>query len=247
MDDFISRFNVKTNFLDYNYVTTKIKKYIEWQDIPLYSEELPRNSSLNVFLNLTTKGVSRMYSRMKESHTHVLDNAVDIWTSKLDVDIESFCLSKSFHFHHSNYKDTYLKYIQFRTLHHRFYTNEKLYKMGIKKSDQCSFCLTKMDSVEHMLIQCPISRNLWGSVRDWIEELGMPNYNITDSKIIIGDLENAVCVNSILLLTKKVIYNAMKKEQKPHIAQVKNEVKKFYYEDNIYKEKVDILTNSITY
>ena len=30
MDDFISRFNVKTNFLDYNYVTTKIKKYIEW-------------------------------------------------------------------------------------------------------------------------------------------------------------------------------------------------------------------------
>ena len=55
----------------------------------------------------------------------------------------------------------------------------------------------------------------------------MPNYNLTDSKIIIGDLENAVCVNSIILLTKKVIYNAMKKEQKPHIAQVK----KFYYED----------------
>ena len=160
MDDFTSRFNVKTNFLDYTYVTTKIKTYIEWQDVPLHSEELPRNSSLNMFLNLTTKGNSRMYSRMKESHTHVLDNAVEIWTRKLDVDIESFCLSKSFHYHHSNYKDTYLKYIQFRTLHHRFYTNEKLYKMGIKKSDQCSFCLTNIDSVEHMLIQCPISRNL---------------------------------------------------------------------------------------
>ena len=59
----------------------------------------------------------------------------------------------------------------------------------------------------------------------------MPNYNITDSKIIIGDTENALCINSIILSTKKVMYNAMKKEQKPHISQVKNEVKKFYYED----------------
>ena len=190
-----------------------------------------KNSSLNVFLNLTFKGVSRIYSRMKDSHTHILDNAVDIWTSKLEVDIESFCLSKSFHFHHLHYKDTYLKYIQFRTLHHRFYTNEKLYKMSIKRSDKCSFCLETIDSVEHMLIQCPIIRNLWGCVRDWIEELGMPNYNITDSKIIIGDTENALCINSIILLTKKVIYGAMKKEQKPHISHVKNEVKKFYYED----------------
>ena len=122
--------------------------------------------------------------------------------------------------------------------------------MGLKKSDQCSFCQANIDSVEHMLIQCPISRNLWGSVRDWIEEIGMPNFNLPDARIILGDLENAVCINSIIRLTKKVIYNAMKKEQKPHIAQVKNEVKKIIMKintDNLYKEKVDCLTNSITY
>ena len=131
MEDFISRFNVKTNFLDYNYVIVKIKKYIEWQDLPLHGEELPRNSSLNVFLNLSNKGVSRIYSRMKESFSQVLDNAVEIWTRNIVIDIEGFCLSKSFHYHHLKYKDTHLKYIQFRTLHHRFYTNEKLHKMGI--------------------------------------------------------------------------------------------------------------------
>ena len=62
-------------------------------------------------------------------------------------------------------------------------------------------------------------------------EIGMPNYNLSDARIILGDMENAVCINSIILLTKKVIYNAMKKEQKPHIAQVKNDVKKFYFEE----------------
>ena len=82
-----------------------------------------------------------------------------------------------------------------------------------------------------MLIQCHISRELWECVRDWIVEIGMPNYNLSDARIILGDMENAVCINSIILLTKKVIYNAMKKEQKPHIAQVKNDVKKFYFEE----------------
>ena len=59
----------------------------------------------------------------------------------------------------------------------------------------------------------------------------------SDSRIILGDMENAVCINSMILLTKKVIYNAMKKEQKPHIAQVKNEVKKFYFEEK-YRQYV---------
>ena len=140
---------------------------------------------------------------------------------KTDSNIGSFCLSKSFQYHHLHYKDTYLKYIQFRTLHHRFYTNEKLFKMGIKNSDQCSFCNSSVDSVEHILIQCQVSRDLWSSVRDWIIELGMLNYNLSDSKIILGDLENALCFNTIILLTKKIIYNAMKEEQRPHIAQVK--------------------------
>ena len=54
---------------------------------------------------------------------------------------------------------------------------------------------------------------------------------LSDTRIILGDMENAVCINSIILLTKKVIYNAMKKEQKPHVAQVKNDVKKFYFEE----------------
>ena len=46
----------------------------------------------------------------------------------------------------------------------------------------------------------------------WIIELGMENYHLSDSRIILGDLENALSINKIILMTKKVIYNAMKKE-----------------------------------
>ena len=59
----------------------------------------------------------------------------------------------------------------------------------------------------------------------------MDDYNLSDMRIIVGDLENALAINSIILHTKKVIYNAMKKEQTPHIINVKYEVKNFYYQE----------------
>ena len=111
----------------------------------------------------------------------------------------SFSLSKSFNLHHQKYKDTYLKYIQFRTLHHRFYTNDLLFKMGIKNSNLCSVCLEQIDSISHMLLFCNISMDLWGRVELWIRELGMVNYNLSPDKVILDDLENATCINTIIL------------------------------------------------
>ena len=64
-----------------------------------------------------------------------------------------------------------------------------------------------------------------------IIELGMEHYILSNNRIIEGDLENTLAVNSIILLTKKVIYNAMKKERKPHTLNVKHEVKSFYYQE----------------
>ena len=92
-------------------------------------------------------------------------------------------------------------------------------------------CKTEVDSIEHMLLECQHSISLWENVSTWIRELGMQDYNLTASRIIIGDLENAIAINSIILHTKKVIYNAKKKEQKPSIINVKHEVKIFYYQE----------------
>ena len=139
-------------------------------------------------LNLSVKGSSQLYIIMKDSSNHILENAADRWNDKTDMDVLSFDLSKSFNFHHHKYRDTYLKYIQFRTLHHRFYTNDLLFKMGIKNSNLCSFCLEKTDSNSHMLLVCNTSINLWDRVQIWIRELGMVSYNLSMDKIIMGNL-----------------------------------------------------------
>ena len=184
-----------------------------------------------MLVNLNKKGCSRLYSKVKNSNTHVLDTIVEKWMANTDIDTDTLSMSRSFYKHHINYKYTYLKYLQFRTLHHRFYTNDKLFTMGLVQSNLCSMCKIEVDSIEHMLLDCQYSRILWDNISDWIRELGMADYNLTTSRIIIGDLENALAINSIILPTKKVIYNAKKKEQKPNIINVKHEVKNLYYQE----------------
>ena len=49
------------------------------------------------------------------------------------------------------------------------------------------------------------------------------------SRKIIGDLENGPILNSIILITKKVIYDSFKKDKIPSIFQIKSEVKNHYY------------------
>ena len=90
----------------------------------------------------------------------------------------------------------------------------------------------------------------------WIQALGIENYNLSITRIILGDFDSAQFVNTIILLTKKVIYNAMKKEQQPNILNVKNETKKFYYEEkyrlclkgngNYFEKQYSLLSNIYT-
>ena len=161
----------------------------------------------------------------------MLGNIVSKWRENSIMEMESISVSRSFSKHHINDKDTYLKYLQFQTLHYRFFTNDKLFTIGIKESNICSMCKRVEDSNEHLLLECVHSRDLWEEVTRWIIDLGMVGYYLTDTQIIVGDLENDLAISSIILHTKKIIYNAKKKEKKTHIINVKYEVKTFYYQE----------------
>ena len=62
-----------------------------------------------------------------------------------------------------------------------------------------------LDSVDNMLLYCNIVQNLLIEVNNWLTELGFLEYNLTDSRKILGDLDNGPIINSIILFTKKVI------------------------------------------
>ena len=77
--------------------------------------------------------------------------------------------------------------------------------MGIKKSDKCVFCKVKADSVDRMLLKCQVIKDLWSCVNSCLLELGFLEYSLTESRIILGQLENGIILTTIILLPKKVM------------------------------------------
>ena len=128
--------------------------------------------------------------------------------------------------------DVYLRYIQFRTLHRRFYTNDILFKMKIKNSSLCEMCNIEEDSIEHMLITCPKSDKLWRDVESWLADVGLTDYNIDEQKIILGENQKSYWINAFIVITKKVIFNAKLSSKVPNIYSVKHQTKSLYtYEE----------------
>ena len=170
------------NFLEYGKITAVLKKHFEWKDIPETREPFPKNSFLNTILHMDKKGVSNLYRILKKKGNQIIGEIHHKWEEKTTLRLDNIDITRSFVYHNSIFTDCYLKYTQFRTLHRRFYTNDKLFKMGIKKSDRCIFCLEESDSVGHMLLRCEKIKTFWNRIENWITEIGFIDYNLTEKK-----------------------------------------------------------------
>ena len=70
---------------------------------------------------------------------------------------------------------------------------------------------------------------MWPQVNDWFTELGFRDYNLSDACKILGDLENEPIANTLILFTKKVIYDSFKLDKLPTIYHIENEVTNHCY------------------
>ena len=225
--DFEKKFQLRTNFLEYGAVSMKINTFLQSRETPLHNHIIPNNCMLNVILQKDTKGVSTIYKMLLGKNNSIIENACTKWNAKVGNVTENFDFKKSFS-RISMFDDIYLRYIQFRTLHRRFYTNNILFKMRIKDSPLCNFCNEYEDSNEHMLIECNMVKALWQEVELWISEIGVVDYTINDRIIILGELQKAHWLNAVILLTKKTIFNARTNITIPTIESIKNQVKNLY-------------------
>ena len=93
--------------------------------------------------------------------------------------------------------------------------------MGIRNTDKCVFCKDSTDSVDHMLLWCPIITTLWNEVNMWLSEIGFLYYNLSDSRKILGDLDQ-LSIPSFYLQRK--LYMTLSEEKNSSLAHIKNEI-----------------------
>ena len=158
---FQNRFQVKTNFLEYRKVCILLKDFLRFKDFPETKSPLPSNSYLNIVVHMDKKGVSNLYKTLQGRHYNIVEEACEKWNTKANLSLTPNEMSKSFRRHSTLIDDSYAKYIQFRTLHQRFFTNDRLHKIGIKANNICSMCQIESDSNPHMLLHCQKSKELW--------------------------------------------------------------------------------------
>ena len=130
----------------------------------------PTNCLINKILGKDKKGVSNLYKYLHEENNSIITNICAKWSEKAELILHPYEVKNSFVKTNVLIDDIYLKYIQFRTLHYRFYTNDLL-KCRIATTDVCSQCKTVKDSNSHMLLYCTLSCNLWDHVEGWIQDL----------------------------------------------------------------------------
>ena len=69
--------------------------------------------------------------------------------------------------------DTYTRSFQYKLLNNILYTNKDLYRFKIKESPRCSFCFTHLETVEHIFVTCPESKNLYFRIVNWLNNFGI--------------------------------------------------------------------------
>ena len=62
-----------------------------------------------------------------------------------------------------------LRVFQFKLLHRKLATNYFLFKIGIKSSDQCSFCKESSETLLHLFWECPFVKSFWSEISNWME------------------------------------------------------------------------------
>ena len=80
--------------------------------------------------------------------------------------------------------------------------------MNKKDSPFCDFRYDEEDSNEHMLIECKQVQEIWRDIETWILEIGVLEYVINEEIITFGEMQKAHLLNAVILITKKVTFNA---------------------------------------
>ena len=227
--EFISKYDCNTNFLQFYQVISAIPKYLvtkarntEPSENELYTRnnflfpldahtqiQLEKAKTRDFYCLLIRKihTVSQTGPMKWDSVTRLDDNA---W-EKIFTSLKNIC------------KETKLKEFQFKLIHRIVVTKKELHRYGIKADDECLYCGEK-DSIEHTFLNCQFVKIFVNSVIDWFNAANNSKFAPTIEEklfgIISGPYEKEILkkFNYTILFMKYYIYTSKMHNQAIHLS-----------------------------
>ena len=104
--------------------------------------------------------------------------------------------------------ETKIREFQYKVLNNIVFTNEKLFKIKMIDSPQCTFSKNEIEFLEHLLYSCEITRSFWVALRSWLMECNINLEPLSVVNVLFGIFnagENFVIVNHLILVAKVYI------------------------------------------
>ena len=95
-----------------------------------------------------------------------------------DFDVED-TLDKVYLLPHNVASETYVWSFQYRLLNYILFTNNKLFKIGLSLTDQCTFCNLNEETLYHLFFECSRVQAFWECFVDWWRDVAHENLMLT--------------------------------------------------------------------
>ena len=145
-NEFIRRYNLKINFMNFNSVICAIKKYISGLKLEETTGiEFTYQPSLQLIVD-TPKGASAIYNTLVEPYNQ--NKGYEKW--KFAIQITTKQWQNSFKNVIATTSDTKLRWLQFRILHNILTTNYSVSKFKREQTPLCEFCNLQNETIHHL-------------------------------------------------------------------------------------------------
>ena len=210
----VETYNIDMHHLEYRGLREAIPK--EW--LNLIKNDSMAIGSPNPFL----KGLVKKKKLNKFFYDYVvkpfrLDSpAKEKW--ELELNIENVNWENCYE---TNFKCSYntkVQNFQYKFLHRAIYTNSRLYKMKMVESENCTFCKSNIETIDHLFWSCSHTKNYINEFIKFLKEKCNFELNLSQREFFLGldDTDNELSgLNYSLYLLKYSILQAKLKNTIP--------------------------------
>jgi len=137
----------------------------------------------------------------------------------------------------------------------QFFIQTKLYKIGFRTNDLCSFCKSQSESLNHLFFHCPYSKQFWNDLEIYWCSISSKRVRLSLQNVLVGIIaENTdplhLLLNYFIMIGKLFLWNCRNNQILPNIHRfraknvLKYETEKINSRKDFFRKKMDTVSLS---
>ncbi len=193
----------RLNVLDYYSLITSIPK--KWRDSlsrTTYKLINAEGADLVKEMKQTSKVCKLVYSKLIKKLVYK-QKSCEKWEKIFDCTIQTEQWRKYNSLAHKVTLNTKLVSFQYKILQRILCTNRTLKMIGVKRTDQCTFCSSVPETISHLFWECASVRKLWRELSRWLQPILDLEQSLNIKGILFGRTASISQVENLIILRAK--------------------------------------------